>query len=795
LSRDIAEDLKSLTVENTVEAAMAFLATTMNATNADVQALGLPDAAVQAVLTAVLHPTDNSVSCLTAKGLSDAIDAASPVINMNPLTDCTSAVGALDTPAKALSFESLRFQTSTHEAALVGFGATSSIDKMALTFSFTTQDVGTALLQAKKVAATSIAGGLITIDPMTGPVSGEMIGGAAVIEINVPVGGITSPGIPVGAIPSQSYANIGLGTLKNAPQFLDKANPTTAFWKGEPTAWAVKESFGYDVANFADPETDPTNIFAIATAAACTAALGTTASENLVDCNGYIPELLAGAAGLVDIPVFISVPNLATVNPTRAAASLGAACASPLQMTIYQHGIGTNRMTALAIADSLALQCQIVVAIDMAQHGINSDAVLDGLVAQNLLAESSATQLKAARAAYAGAGGATERVVAAGTANEVVSGAAFINPANLPNSRDTFRQSVVDLHSLLTAIAPKVAADPALTSTLNLGTNKLGVGIAVNEATTVNFVGMSLGGIVGMPFVAQQQGIGSVVLNVTGGGIAKLLDGSTVYGAPIAAGLADQAGIARPSADYEQFMLATQTMVDSADPINMARQVVYPNSLATTVGASKRAILMQEVVGNASNAADQSVPNNVFGSPTDAAGAGGAFAAIYSQSGALSPAAGYNPADTVPGLLSGTDPLARGTAFVSIAGGMALAQATGDTATQAALGPFFANPNTINSLDTDNDGVVDAVPSLSGGFLGMNLTQVGDEVGAVTAVSGDGALVRYNSGSHGALISSAGEDTTTAMQVQMAGFIGNAGAVVPGQASGVPAGVINNPAP
>jgi hypothetical protein len=92
------------------------------------------------------------------------------------------------------------------------------------------------------------------------------------------------------------------------------------------------------------------------------------------------------------------------------------------------------------------------------------------------------------------------------------------------------------------------------------------------------------------------------VLNVPGGGVARLLDASPAFGPSIHAGLA-QAGLQQGTPQYDAFMVAAQTVVDSGDSINYA---------AYTAG---KAILAQEVVGDATHPPDLVIPNTVPGAP------------------------------------------------------------------------------------------------------------------------------------------------------------------------------------
>jgi len=84
-----------------------------------------------------------------------------------------------------------------------------------------------------------------------------------------------------------------------------------------------------------------------------------------------------------------------------------------------------------------------------------------------------------------------------------------------------------------------------------------------------------------------------------GSGIAKILDGSATFGPSIAAGLAAN-GVVKGTPDYEAFLGAAQTVIDSADPVNHA-----------TAAATGRSILFFEIVGGNSSPSDLVVPNRV----------------------------------------------------------------------------------------------------------------------------------------------------------------------------------------
>jgi hypothetical protein len=78
------------------------------------------------------------------------------------------------------------------------------------------------------------------------------------------------------------------------------------------------------------------------------------------------------------------------------------------------------------------------------------------------------------------------------------------------------------------------------------------------------------------------------------GGLARGLEASETIGPAIRAGLAAK-GIFPGTADYELFFTAFQTILDSADPINWASELVTSNS-----------VVLHEIIG------DTIVPNTAF---------------------------------------------------------------------------------------------------------------------------------------------------------------------------------------
>ena len=266
------------------------------------------------------------------------------------------------------------------------------------------------------------------------------------------------------------------------------------------------------------------------------------------------------------VPVLMTVPN---EQSGQARPSAG------WPVVIFQHGITGNRSNMLALADTMASLGFAVIAIDKPLHGITD--VESPLYVNNTpfgeIADERTFDLDL-QDNQTGAPGPDGNIDPSGTW--------FINLQNLLASRDNLRQAQADL-SIVALNIP--------------GIDLNGDGLGDLDGSNINFVGQSLGAMAGVPFLAVEDTVSNGVLSVPGGGIANLLAGSETFGPVIEAGLS-QAGVEPGSPDFAQFLLAAQSVVDSADPINWGSTTVLTNS-----------VLLQQVAG------DSVVPNAVPGAP------------------------------------------------------------------------------------------------------------------------------------------------------------------------------------
>lgn len=275
--------------------------------------------------------------------------------------------------------------------------------------------------------------------------------------------------------------------------------------------------------------------------------------------------------------------NIIKINPTPAVTAtvsipmlitLPTAGTAAFPTVIFQHGITSDRTSLLGIADRLAAAGFASVAIDMPMHGVNSSSPFYSAGNERTFDLDLVTQDGSGATTAAAPDGVTDS-----------SGVHFINLTNLRNTRDNNRQAVADLFAVTAAIG-------SMDLTTAGGAQNL-------DAANIYFLGHSLGAMVGTVFTALEPNVKDVVLAFGGGGLPKVLDGSASFGPTISAGLAAN-GIVKGTADYESFLGAAQTVVDSADPINYG-----------ATAAAGHNILFFEIVGGAGSPSDLVVPNSV----------------------------------------------------------------------------------------------------------------------------------------------------------------------------------------
>ena len=270
------------------------------------------------------------------------------------------------------------------------------------------------------------------------------------------------------------------------------------------------------------------------------------------------------------VPLLVSVPN-ANSGMTRPAAGW--------PVVIFGHGLGGNRTQLLAAAYTLASIGYAAVAMDAPLHGV-VPAVSPSLAPFYVENTPFAAVANERTFDVDFVNNATGAPGPDGVADP--SGTHIINLGSLLTSRDNARQAQADL-SVLAVTIPTISID--------------GDTLPDFDGADVAYVGLSMGSILGTPFVAAEPTVRRAFLSVPMGGIARGLEASQTFGPSIRAGLAAN-GIMPGTAQFEQFFTVFQTVIDSMDPVNWARETAEFNS-----------IVLHEVIG------DTVVPNFVATAP------------------------------------------------------------------------------------------------------------------------------------------------------------------------------------
>lgn len=178
-----------------------------------------------------------------------------------------------------------------------------------------------------------------------------------------------------------------------------------------------------------------------------------------------------------------------------------------LPVALFQHGLGAERSEVFSVADVLAAAGWATLAIDIPFHGMR--------------AAGAGVDTRHRFGASEGPDGFGDRT---GMEIYVDYFGIFDDRGELPSFhplyvRDVLRQSVVDLFG-----AVRVIREGDWSAVREAGPASLAFGPA-----PLAFVGVSLGGIVGTVFVATEPDIGVAALEVTGGDLGRIVEGSANF--------------------------------------------------------------------------------------------------------------------------------------------------------------------------------------------------------------------------------------------------------------------------
>ncbi len=286
-----------------------------------------------------------------------------------------------------------------------------------------------------------------------------------------------------------------------------------------------------------------------------------------------------------------------------------AAPGSGYPVVIFGHGLGRSRRDALLLADTLAQGGMATIAVDTVYHGDRStclgwgatqqpaktdnEACADPLTMQcqttGALSGRCVSQTTGAACNPSTDGDATcyaagqGRCIGTGTTGTceggyfktdapspvdhvLISGNTFLNLGNLFATRDNFRHAgALDFAQLLRVISSTTAG-----ASLNARLTTAGLGTL--DPNTVRYLGQSLGTFNGSMFAAANPTVSRFFLNVAGADQVDVLLNAPAFAVQRAGFLGALAlqGIQPGTPGFDQFMTIAHTILDPADPQNVA---------------------------------------------------------------------------------------------------------------------------------------------------------------------------------------------------------------------------------
>lgn len=475
-------------------------------------------------------------------------------------------------------------------AAVSSTTAAAAVDKLVLTYTFTTTDPQTPLIAMASpravVAGLQIAAGIAAPTAVTNAVQLDAAGLLSTPKqrpLNIsPATGIDfttlSAGALVGNVGKLYTGYIKLPYYQTAPGSLPFGAYLTKNW---------------------------TPNVALATALGKTVPADVSGAFNVTYRYPF-----AAKTSDETVPLQVTLPEANWVPGFVAAPS--ATCAQIFGSTgypvvIYVHGITSDRVSVLALAHTLASKCIATVAIDLPLHGVPANsAFVNALNVEKsqIISFSTVYGDNAPHERHfnvAGPGGAPAPMNFTTPTAYDGSGAQFTNLGYLANTRDNNREAVIDLLNL-NASLKGINEDFLLGLSVSLDLNKVYV------------VGMSLGGIIGTTFTSVNQAaiandalvglpsnlnpIRGIVVASAGTQVAHIIINSATFGPIINAGLA-AGGVKVGTSSYEKFVYAAQSTLDSGDAV----------SFAQTLAAQGVPVLVQQIKN------DQVIPNSVSSAP------------------------------------------------------------------------------------------------------------------------------------------------------------------------------------
>ncbi len=239
--------------------------------------------------------------------------------------------------------------------------------------------------------------------------------------------------------------------------------------------------------------------------------------------GAFDPLKLAGnltAEDFKNIPVIIAFPKTENL-------------ASETKVIIFQHGYTRQKEDVLPMINTFTQAGYIVIAPDMPLHGGRTANPVDLI----------------------------DNRTGANTPDGIPdnSGEGYIS-VNVFGTRDILRQTVLEQVWLVNTL-----------KSINFNTIDSDIQFTTVNAENINYMGHSLGTIVGNIFNSIETSIKSAILNVPGAIISNILSDTSESISGVIIDELALMGIEQGTIEYEQFMYLAQTVVDPGDSINYKR--------------------------------------------------------------------------------------------------------------------------------------------------------------------------------------------------------------------------------
>lgn len=259
------------------------------------------------------------------------------------------------------------------------------------------------------------------------------------------------------------------------------------------------------------------------------------------------PSAVTGGSFSYSAPFVPRIDHNATLPVVATVPNAASGCTEPESgwpVVLFQHGIGRDRTDLFGFGETLALGCRAGIAIDLPLHGVTETNTSINPFYAGALERTFNVDLV------------TENpygTIVAYESDGVIdsSGANFMNFAHVITTRDNLRQTTSDLTVLTRSIG-----------------NAVGVTL---DDHRISFLAYSLGTIASTGYMRHADMLESAVLLMPGQQMIPFLLASPYFSPQINAGLAAVAGLMPDTPAYDAFALATQTLVDDADPVNYSK--------------------------------------------------------------------------------------------------------------------------------------------------------------------------------------------------------------------------------